>query len=793
MSAFLELRPTVKGYIALVVAGGTLAVGHSLYEIYSYPFSVQWFVLALLTVLTGSFSVKVSSINAYISVSETFVLASVLLFGTSAGTAIVLLECLVILLWMRPTKPQAHRVLFNMAAPTVAIWISGTAFYRFSGVPLYSQVATPLPHLFLPLLGLTTLYFLLNSWLVAVAVGLEHRQSPATLWWKNFAWLSINYFSGASVAALVVNYTRQLDLSTLAIIVPILSVSYLTFRAAMGRAEDSYKHLSELNRLYLSTIETLAMAIDAKDQITHGHIRRVQSYAVGLAKHVGITEERLIKAIEAAALLHDMGKLAVPEYILNKPGKLTPAEFDKMKLHASVGADILSAIDFPYPVVPIVRHHHENWDGTGYPHGLKGTDIPIGARILSVVDCFDALTSDRPYRSRLSDLEALTILLERRGLMYDPLIVDTFTRVYQDIAPQAPPPTATRTALNEITSSSSTNEFVRAAASFEGLSANSAEILSIYDVSRSLAGQVSISDAGDVITKHLRRLVPFSLSILYLYDDNHDALIARHAFGELSPLVCDLQIPLGARLSGWVGAHRQTIINSDSALDLGDIVKSSGERPRFCLSTPLVSHDALVGVLSLYSTSETFSDDHRRIIEAVARHIAHTFRRAAEFDTNLRNDPVTGLPTLAQLHNFLDGIESASLDSSPLTLMSIAIVNMNRFTVHDGRTSGDDALRYVSRRIQECLGITDLLFRCDSEQFVAVIGGDVRDTGDVASRIREVIRQRPLAIGNNTTLTVDVVVRSFQIPPETTSVRDFVVMQLHGSPLSSDEQLRHIH
>src|SRR4029077_760372 len=112
-------------------------------------------------------------------------------------------------------------------------------------------------------------------------------------------------------------------------------------------------------------------------------------------------------------------------------------EFEKMKLHASVGADILSAIDFPYPVVPIVRHHHERWDGAGYPDGLKGSDIPIGARILSVVDCFDALTSDRPYRPRLSDAEALRILIERRGSMYDPLVVDVFTKSYKDLAPSS--------------------------------------------------------------------------------------------------------------------------------------------------------------------------------------------------------------------------------------------------------------------------------------------------------------------------------------------------------------------
>ena len=194
----------------------------------------------------------------------------------------------------------------------------------------------------------------------------------------------------------------------------------------------------DVDRLYLSTVETLAMAIDAKDDVTHSHVRRVQAYAVGLARALGMTDEPTLKAIEAAALLHDTGKLAVPEHILNKPGKLTASEFEQMKLHVDVGADILSLVDFPYPVVPIVRCHHENWDGTGYPRGVAGEDIPIGARILSVVDCFDALTSDRPYRRRMTDEAALDILRERSGRMYDPRVVDTFIKVYRDIPDDRP-------------------------------------------------------------------------------------------------------------------------------------------------------------------------------------------------------------------------------------------------------------------------------------------------------------------------------------------------------------------
>jgi putative nucleotidyltransferase with HDIG domain len=248
----------------------------------------------------------------------------------------------------------------------------------------------------------------------------------------------LNYFGGASVAAHLVVYTRQFDWTFLGVTIPLLLVLYMTFRTSMARVADATTHLEELNALYLATVQTLAAAIDAKDQVTHGHIRRVQNYAVALAKAVGVKDELQVRAIQAAAVLHDTGKIAVPEAILNKPGPLDPDEFAIMKQHAAVGADIISSIRFPYPVEPIVRHHHENWDGTGYPEGLRGTEIPIGARILAVVDCFDALTSDRPYRKRMSDADALAIVSERRGRMYDPLIVDSFLRIYSALRIEEP-------------------------------------------------------------------------------------------------------------------------------------------------------------------------------------------------------------------------------------------------------------------------------------------------------------------------------------------------------------------
>jgi putative nucleotidyltransferase with HDIG domain len=425
--SFRSLQPSAQAFIALVALTGFAAIVQSLHSLYSTPVTTQWFILAALTLLTGSITVKLPSIDATISVSETFVFTSVLLFGAAAGTITVTLDALVISLWLRRRRGLAfHKLLFNTTAPALSIWIAATLFFLVSGVGPLAHSSASLPTLLPALLMFTLVYFLLNSCLMAIAVSFEESRSAVEIWRDNFLWLCLSFLSGGSVSILLISISREINLTALAVIVPLLVVSYLTYQTSMARVEDANQHVQRLNRLYLSTIETLAMAIDAKDQVTHGHIRRVQEQSVSLARKMGVDDELLIRAIEAASLLHDMGKLAIPESILNKPGKLTSDEFETMKTHSSVGADILAAIEFPYPVVPIVRHHHENWDGSGYPKGLSGPDIPIGARILSVVDCFDALTSDRPYRARMSEADAMTILLERRGSMYDPLVVDVF-------------------------------------------------------------------------------------------------------------------------------------------------------------------------------------------------------------------------------------------------------------------------------------------------------------------------------------------------------------------------------
>lgn len=615
-------------YLWVVVCCGVAAVAHAVRTLWVSPVDLQWFILAGLTLLSGSFTVRIPGVPARLSVSETFVFAAVLLYGPAAATVIVVLDSLVISLWLRGQSRRGARVLFNMAAPAVAISLAGELFFLLADVPPLSQRKQEILTLVLPLFALAVCYFLLNSFFIAAAVAFQRHAHMFAVWRENFLWISLNYFSGASVAALLLPFLQSREspfLQVIGVFLPLLLISYLTFKTALGRVEDANLHLAELNKLYLSTIETLAMAIDAKDQITHGHIRRVQLYAVKLAKTMGVNDPRQIQAIEAAALLHDMGKLAVPEYILNKPGPLTTAEFERMKLHASVGADILSAIDFPYPVVPIVRHHHENWNGSGYPSGLAGAEIPIGARILSVVDCFDALTSDRPYRPRLSDKEALRILYERRGNMYDPLVVDAFVRLYPDLVTdtQAPPEAV---ALAKITTPAS-DQGERSPAPpdtpLEKIAETQSETLGLLQLSQELATLNSSSQMAETILRRIRHLVPASLAAAFFVDEARQDLYVACVVGENEGLVAGLRIGLGSRLTGWVAANQRCIRNSDAVLDLGGAARSATPRLRSCMAIPVVSQGNCVAVVTLYSAyANAFSEEQERVVGTIVSHSA---------------------------------------------------------------------------------------------------------------------------------------------------------------------------
>jgi putative nucleotidyltransferase with HDIG domain len=411
---------------------------------------------------------------------------------------------------------------------------------------------------------------------------------------------------------------RFRTLETLILILPLPVILYVTVRHALGRAEDQISHLGNLNKVYVAAIEALAHAVDAKDQVTHDHTRRVHDETMRLARALKVEGDAEIQAINAAALLHDVGKLAIPEHILNKPGPLTPAEYEIMKRHATIGADILSVIGLPYDVAPIVRHHHENWNGTGYPDGLAGDRIPIGSRILAVVDCFDALTSDRPYRPRMTDRDALQIVTDRRGNMYDPQVVDAFLASHaQGAATASVPSPAPVQAASRSISAPQPQPPVRV-----GERRDDVDLQLFFNVGRALAEARSITDIGRVLWTHCRLALRASAFVLYAYDETSDAIVAVYTAGDLSGGIQGTRIPLGDRLSGWVAATGQAVMNSDGRLDFVTGGRDES-RLRSALAAPIATDGRPLGVLTFYSeAANAFDDVQRRLVLALSAAIA---------------------------------------------------------------------------------------------------------------------------------------------------------------------------
>lgn len=717
-----RLERAGRAYFKVIPLVGICVLGWALLDLFLKPPSPAWLALAALTVLTGSFTVKIPGLVARLSVSEPFVFAATLWFGPSVGAVTAALDALIMSLWLLPDLKTIHRVLFNVSVLVISIWLASQGFFVLAGINPRAPVYNSLADFVLPLYLFTACSFLLNSGLVAIAISFERGQSAFRIWREQFLWLSLNYFGGASVAAVLVVYAKEMDWAVVGIIVPLLAISYLTFRTTLGRLDDANSHLRELNRLYLSTIETLAMAVDAKDQVTHGHIRRVQRYALGLARALGINEEKQVKAIEAAALLHDMGKLAIPEYILNKPGKLTALEFDKMKLHAGIGADILSSIEFPYPVIPIVRHHHENWNGSGYPDGIRGTHIPLGARILSVVDCFDALTSDRPYRPKLTSEEALQIIIERRGKMYDPVVVDTFAsniRHLEDTTKDLGPESPTLRQIAELNNPAQ----LSALHVSNGLSSPPHPSISEAGLVAGFAGDIDLIDLAPVTLGLVVGSFPASGCAVYLVDKNGASLVTTSVAGLVPRHYLSATTDFGRRICGWVAANKVTSVNSIAALDFDQDAGTGG------LSSSIVSpifdiNDQVIGVVGFYSNNpNTYSPEHQAATETIAGLLAKSVQRAGQGLLPLEG-PVERLEALISQ---IEGTES---------WWPVGVV-VTRFRKAFDSSGGPDEVLGILR---SAVRAEDSLQRIDVNTFLLLLLRSNNDaTREVAARLQEAL------------------------------------------------------
>lgn len=416
----LTLR--ARAFAWCVVAAGLMVLVQSLDQLRLGGIDAFWLVLTGMGAVSGLAVLRVHRLAANFSVGQTFSFAALFLFGPAAAAVTSAVESIGCNVRLRDSRPVQH--LFNVAAPALAIWLTGTLLFGVLGLPL-PGARPPVAIVVGQIAGGALLAFLFETGLFATVLALQ-QEAPLTGVWRRLTGLWLNPAVGAYAGFLVARFRADLDSSILLLALPIPLLLYYGFRSWLGRLDDQVDHLDRANRAFRAVVRSFATAVDARDEVTHGHIVRVQAYGRALAARVGVTDHTNLEALDVAALLHDIGKIGIPDEILNKPGKLTPAEYEVMKTHVDIGTRILAGIEFPYPAVPIVRSHHENWDGSGYPDGLAGESIPIGARILMIVDCFDALTSDRPYRPRMSVSDAVDILRARRGTMYESTLVDAF-------------------------------------------------------------------------------------------------------------------------------------------------------------------------------------------------------------------------------------------------------------------------------------------------------------------------------------------------------------------------------
>ncbi|MEP7305969.1 MAG: HD domain-containing phosphohydrolase [Acidobacteriota bacterium] len=614
-------------FVCFVVAIGVAILVGALVSIGEAPVNGYALLLAALIVASGRFRIKVPGRSATVSVSEVFVFASLLLFGPGPATLTVAFDGLLTSLTQR--NRRLHRTLFNIAEPAISAWVAGQVFFVIANTPALQFSRLGPAATMIPTIAMAAAYFLLNSTLTAVAVALESHGSAYDVWQQHALVLGINSYAAASVATLAVKSPTGIDFAMIGLVAPLLVLSYTAYKAASNRIQDSLSHISEVEHLYRAAVETLAIAVDAKDQVTHGHIRRVQRHTVAVARVLGVHDQIELKALEAASLLHDVGKLAVPDYVLNKPGALSHAEFERIKLHAAKGAEILTAVEFPYPVVPIVRSHHEQWNGKGYPDGLSGEAIPFGARILTVVDCFDAVTSDRPYRRRMTDTEAIEILRSRSGSMYDPRIVSAFIELV---------PILRRDDRAEEARVAATVPRPAHPATPPG-NVSSLKVVAADGTAR----MPPLHQIGVLLTEKLALIRPAAQACLFAPETGADFLVVAYATALVRDAVAPLRLRVGEGLAGWVAANRHTIVNSTPDLDIGDAAVELGLLA--CTAVPVFALGNLVAVLSVYLPSPRgFSEADVRAVGALAQEIGLHFAR---FELEIFGGPAA--PCLAGL------------------------------------------------------------------------------------------------------------------------------------------------
>jgi diguanylate cyclase (GGDEF)-like protein len=719
------------------------------------PRDSGWIVLIVLTVLTVPFYLLLPSVSTIVGIGDAYVMSVAMIYGTPQCIAATLCHTLAGSLFV-PNRPKiyAHRVVFNIASTICCAWIYSTLYEQLN--PNLSRTG---PAILLPIVVLTTSFFFLNSLSTATAISLASGQNILRFWTQNYLSLGVEFSVSAVSAAVIVTLYRDESPWIPLAVAPLIGVVWGWNKLNKAKAMEAAQHLKEQENLYLRTVESLALAVDAKDQTTYGHIRRVRAYAMGLGELCGIRDPNELMAIETGSLLHDIGKLAIDDYILNKPGRLTKQEFDKMKLHSSAGDEILRQIRFPFPVAEYVRYHHERWDGLGYPDGLKGDQIPLGARILAIADAFDAIRSSRPYKTSFGTSDSIELLRAQSGTAYDPHLVDLFVchiDELQDAANEA------ATNMPEL-SFRKYFEKVNLALSSPSASESpcnsqlnvSSELLFLFEFCQSLGRQLELPDILSVLARRLKLLVPYTTCSFY-FDNGDGVIVPEYVAGKHSEFFNDFYISVGKGISGWVAAYKRPIINAQPMLEFQDLAV---EPPLYAdiLAVPLLNDDTCLGTISLYSNvPSTYTDTFLTLLQSIACQATPLIEeaRSRRLSTPIDSlDPVTLTHGTSYLHlAAVQLMASADRTHSPLSLLCLDIRNYAQLLNLYGTDISNTAMRKVAEVLKRELRETDVLVRYGNHAFIALLPGvRAEQAHRYAQRLHLQVRGTPIvnALGHS--------------------------------------------
>ncbi len=720
-----------KAYVTLAATLGVLILQHAPSPI-RHAGATRFLCYLVGAVVASQFRVRLPGIMATLSANFFFIMIGILDLDIRKVLVIACASTLGQMLWHARRFPRPGRLVFNLASVTVASFCAFQT-YHWS---IFQALGGSLP---VPLIASSMVFFLLNTLGASGVLALTEAHGFWRTWRENFVWTAAQYVALGALAGLVHAVDQRTGWQIGLLLLPIVYLVYRSYDLYLGRLDEEKKHVAEVADLHLRTIEALALAIDAKDDHTHDHLRRVKVYATEIGKEMQLSPADL-QALEAAALLHDIGKLAVPEYIISKPGKLTPEEFEKMKIHPVVGAEILERARFPYPVVPIVRAHHEKWNGLGYPDGLKGEEIPLGARILAVVDCLDALASDRQYRRAFPLATALEKVLAESGVSFDPRVVEVLAR--RSTALEALVRTANRE-RPRLSTSASVPRGAAPGAGFENpgqpkpvestldfltsIAAARHEFHLLADVLNELGSSLNVEETLSLLAARLKQMIPFDTVAIYVRQENR--LKAEFVTGEDSRVFSALEIPLGQGLSGWVAENRRPIINGSPSVEpsyLNDPKVVS--RLRSALAVPLEGSGGVAGVLTLYHVeADAFSRDHLRILQAISSKAGLAIENALKYrraEDSSVTDELTGLPNARSLFLQLDSeLARSRRTGSPLVVLVLDLDGFKEVNDRFGHLAGNKVLQLIAEGLRDTCRAYDCVARMGGDEFVVIAAG----------------------------------------------------------------------